>query len=213
VYATTFTVIKIITKINYKNLNLMTKSQSLFIYGSSLISVGIVFFIFQLHKLFPIYPILIILISVGFVFSLITSVKNGIQKISRIYHLIHAIALGLYLGALIVVENTFSNIVNCSSLFFLIYGLTELMFCFQLLNNKRNLKPNILFFRIILGFIIALGSVLFVSLFDSYQDFSLIGYGVLFLITGSSILLFTPIFYKWDSVAPKAMNEHITKVK
>jgi hypothetical protein len=98
-------------------------------------------------------------------------------------------------------------------LFFLVYGLTELMFCFQLLNKKVNLKPNILFIRIALGFAISLGSVLFVSFFDSYQDFALVGYGVLFLITGVSILLFTTIFYKWDSVAPKAMNDHITKVK
>jgi hypothetical protein len=191
----------------------MIKSQSLFIYGASIIAVGIVFFIFQLHNLFPIYPILIMLLSIGFVFSLITSLKNGHQMVSRLYHLIHAIAFGLFLGALIVVENTFSNIVNCSSLFFLVYGLTELMFCFQLLNKKMNLKPKILFIRIILGFVISLGSVLFVSFFDSYQDFALIGYGVLFLITGISILLFTTIFYKCDTVAPKAMNEHITKVK
>lgn len=189
----------------------MTKSQSLFIYGASIIASGIVFFIFQMHQLFPIYPILIMLLSIGFVFALITSLKNGHQMVSRLYHLIHAIAFGLFLGALIVVENTFSNIVNCSSLFFLVYGLTELMFCFQLLNKKMNLKPNILFIRIALGFIISLGSVLFVSSYDSYQDFALIGYGVLFLITGISILLFTTIFYKWDTVAPKAMNNNIKK--
>ncbi len=191
----------------------MTKSQSLFIYGTSIIAAGIVFFIFQMNAEFPIYPILIMLMSIGFVFALITSLKNGHQMVSRLYHLIHAIAFGLYLVSLIVIENTFTNIVNVSSLFFLIYGLTELMFCFQLLNKKLNLKPNILFFRIVLGFIISLGSVVFVSVFDSYQDFSLVGYGTLFLITGISILLFTTIFYKWDSVAPKAMNENITKVK
>jgi hypothetical protein len=189
----------------------MTKSQSLFIYGSSIIAAGIVFFIFQMHSLFPIYPILIMIISVGFVFALITSLKNGPQMVSRLYHLIHAIAFGLFLGTLIVVENTFSNIANCSSLFFLVYGLTELMFCFQLLNKKINLKPNILYIRIILGFIISLGAVLVVSFFDSYQDFALIGYGILFLITGSSILLFTTIFYKWDTIAPKAMNNNVKK--
>jgi uncharacterized membrane protein HdeD (DUF308 family) len=176
----------------------MNKYQSLKLYGFLIVVAGLLLLSFQYSTFaFVQYAVAFSLI-VSAIFALITAYKNQNVQIRYKYHELHALGMLCYGVALLFYAVDIPSFLTATSFFFIYYGMTELIFCFQLLNDRAILSLEVLIIRFVMGFAIYLGAPIILHFAASNQIISMRAYGIMFLISGIHVILFQTVLKNMD---------------
>ena len=172
----------------------MTRSLTLTIYAVLIIIIGI------LVVALSFMPSNTIQYLVGFgmllsaFFSGITSYKCKYLNVPYTYHLLHSIGFSIYGIVILLYAISSDNFLKATSFFLLYYGITEIIFSFQLTMLKRdNINFKTMIYRAIIGLFIGVGSFIIIMISSNNQRHALLTSGIVFVFCGINLLLFRTV--------------------
>jgi uncharacterized membrane protein HdeD (DUF308 family) len=177
----------------------MTKYQSLRIYGILMMLTGVTLLVSQTIPLHLVRYLVAFFMLGSAVFAGITAYKSSTMEIRFKYHELHALGMAVYGIFILFFSNDLGRFLNITAFFFIYYGMTELILCFQLLNQRERLSMQVLVVRIVFGFLIYLGAPIILSISDSDQNTSLLGYGIVFVLSGIHIMMFKTVIKRLET--------------
>ena len=172
----------------------MTRFQTLSIYAILIVLIGTLIISLSFS------PSQAIQYFVGFgmlligIFAAITAYKCKNLNVPYTYHLLHFVGFLIYGIALIFYASSSQLFLSITSFFLLYYGITEMIFSFELTMLKRtNVNFKTVVYRLILGLLIGVGSFIIIVITQSNHRDALLASGVVFVFCGINLLLFKSI--------------------
>ena len=188
----------------------MTKYQSLIVYGLLIVMTGLVFIIFEFTATPSFgYAVAMGILSSAF-FAMITAVKSKNLQVPFKYHGMHALGLAAFGASILILGTDVLKLLNITAFFMLFFGITELIFGMQLLMLKASLSIPILIFRLVMGFVQGVGSIVILQLSYLKQSEALLAAGLGLIVAGVSTIFFKTILKKLDEPDPTSL-ESITQ--
>ncbi|MDZ4756842.1 MAG: DUF308 domain-containing protein [Bacteroidota bacterium] len=183
----------------------MNRYASLAIYGILIIITGIVVLTVAYNPTYSIQYIVGIGMLLSATFAFVTAYQSRHIRVPLNYHALHAVGMVVYGFAILFFANNIESFFNITTFFLLYYGITEVIFCLQILMLKDNVSLQTDIIRLILGVFVALGAVFIIS--TTYFDYSkaLTVSGIVFIISGINLILFKTVVKKLDKskIAPE----------
>ncbi len=180
-----------------KNSPSLSRYHSLVAYGIIIIATGIFLFLLA-HNSSPLVKYLVATgMFLSAVFAFVTSYKSKKFQIPLMYHGLHAGGMLLYGLAVIFFAKNMEQFSNVTIFFLIYYGVTEIIFCLQILILRESIRLQVDLFRLIIGFLIGLGSILILS--SSLElNKAFLALGVLLIFSGVNVILFRTVHRKLD---------------
>jgi hypothetical protein len=167
----------------------MKKSLPIYIYGSIIICEGILLILSKDLSFVAIKQATGFLLTLGAIFAFAAAFSRQRKQIQFAYHEIHALAMLAYGITILIFCNTIEKVISVTEFLFIFYMLSELIFCSWLFNLGRKVVFKILVIRLLLGLSVGIGAVLVLN----QTVLQLEGLGILFVLIGVNILLYTPV--------------------
>ncbi len=181
----------------------MTKNLSIYLYGIIIIICG--FFLLN-SSLYPFDFMTYILGSfliIGAILAFISALERQRKQVQFAYHEMHALAMLVYGISILLFCNSKENLILFTAFLFLFYAISEIIFCNWLLNLGQKVIYRILFFRLALGLVIGIGTVVAMN----YSLYTLNIFGVFFIMVGINIVLYVPVL-KFNFSEPISNNSY-----
>ena len=139
------------------------------------------------------YPVsILMLLSAGF--AAYTAFQSLDFKLALKYHGLHAFAMVFYGIAVLFFATNLQRFLDITTFFLLFYGISEIVFCFQLLLlRQKSMSSLIIGIRIFIGFFISLGAVSVLASFYSDPNTSVLISGIVFIFCGINLTLFRTV--------------------
>jgi uncharacterized membrane protein HdeD (DUF308 family) len=167
----------------------MKKYVSIYLYGAIAIFTG-AFLLFSDSSSFNTLKLTVgISLTIGAIFSFFSAFSSRRNQIEFAYHEMHALAMMVYGVSVLFFCNTVEALISITSFLFIFYAASEVIFCIRLFDLKSKINFKIVIVRLLLGLAIGVGSVMAIH----YSNFTLQGFGLLFIIVGVNIMLYTPV--------------------
>jgi uncharacterized membrane protein HdeD (DUF308 family) len=176
----------------------MKKHLSLYLYGIIIIFVGI-FLLFSQYTqstFTTIKSIVGIALTVGAVLAFITALSRQRKHVQFAYHEMHALAMFAYGVSVLLFCNTFETLTYLTTFLFIFYAFSELIFCNWLFNLRQKVIYKIVLTRLLLGLVIGVGTIVNMN----FPEFTLRGFGALFIAVGINVLLYAPVMKSTEPV-------------
>ena len=135
------------------------------------------------------------------VFAFLTAYHSKNMPIQTNYHWLHGFGMAVYGLAILFWADDIQKFTAITAFFLLYYGMSEMIFCFQLLmRNQKYISARVIGFRLLIGFFIAMGAVftLATAYFDRNQ--SLLAAGAVFVFSGVYLLVFKSVVKRADTI-------------
>lgn len=172
---------------------MISKENSLFLYGSLIILAGLMLLFLQNASLEWVkYTVAALLIPAA-LFAFLTAWKRDKQNVQFVYHEMHALSLIVFAFTVLFFCPSFSRFVYFSAALLLFYTFSEITFSIWLFNLKRNINPTILIVRLALGLLVGIGPVILLAHTASTNEVKLMSIGLFFIVIGINILLYKPV--------------------
>lgn len=172
----------------------MTRFQTLTLYAFVIISIGILVVSLSFR------PSQVIQYLVGFgmifsaLFSALTAYKCKYLNVPYTYHLLHSMGFAIYGIVIIFFAISSEKFLHYTSFFLLYYGITEIIFCFQITMLKRdNINFKMMIYRLLIGFLIGVGSFVIIIIATKNQRDGLLTSGIVMVFCGINLLLFRTV--------------------
>ena len=179
----------------------MDRYQTLTIYALLIILTGIILIILSYNPLRVIQYAVAVAMFASAIFSFLTAFKSKNLQINLKYHELHGAGMIIYGLAILFYATTLQIFLNITAFFLLYYGMSEIIFCFQLLIMKqRNISAQVVAFRLIIGFFIAMGAVLSLATATINQNVALLSAGAVFVFSGVYLIVFKTVLKKADKI-------------
>jgi len=179
----------------------MTKYQALTIYAILVIATGIVLSSLAYYPIRAIQYIVALGIFSSAAFAFLTTYKSKNSQIPMNYHALHALGMVIYGLAILFWANDINTFFEITVFFLLYYGMTEIIFCFQLLMTKQwNINWHVMVFRFFVGFFIDIGAMYILAIHNVDENKALLASGAVFIFSGFSLLVFRTVLKRADKM-------------
>ena len=170
----------------------MKKNLPLYLYGAIIIAEGVFLILsedsaFQAIK-FPLGMGLII----GSIFAFLTAFTRKRSQVQFAYHEIHALTMLVY-GLSVLFCNTLEVLTKLTAFLLVFYGFSELIFCSWLFNLEKKIYYKILLVRVAIALLASIGAVISLSYSYLNIEWTISGFGALFILIGINVILYVPI--------------------
>lgn len=168
----------------------MNKITNITLLGICLILAGIIMSTAETVGVKNAKIIVPLLFAIAGIFSLIYSKANKQLKAAAQFQMLQGIGLIIFAGIIAFIPDSLSRFLIYVAYFMLLFGLLEIIFSFAVMNSKTPIIKEILIFRMLGGFIIAIGGfVLLLTTFsDEFKGITVAG--VLTILIGISNVVF-----------------------
>ena len=110
------------------------------------------------------------------------------------YHLLHSIGFIIYGIVILFYATSSENFLDATSFFLLYYGITEIIFSFQLTMLKRDdINFKTIIYRMLIGLLIGVGSFIIIVISKINHRDALLASGIVFVLCGINLVLFKTI--------------------
>ncbi len=130
-----------------------------------------------------------ITLTVGAILAFLAAFSRKRTQVQFAYHEMHALAMAVYGVSMLLFCNSFEKLISVTSLLFVFYTFSELIFCSWIFNLDQKVVVKILIVRVIIALAVGISTVVSMP----YPDVSILVLGVLFTLVGINILLYVPI--------------------
>lgn len=164
-----------------------------YLYGALIILAGTLL-LFSQNNSFTIVRIALgITLIFGAISSFLTALSRPGKQVQFAYHEMHALAMLVYGISVLFFCSELATLADFTTFLFLFYAFSEIIFSNWLLNLKKRVILKVIVVRIVLGLVVGAGTVIIRHYFSTNTTLALAGYGLLFIIVGTNILLYVPI--------------------
>ena len=102
----------------------------------------------------------------------------------------------VYALAILISATTFEKFITITMVFLLYFGITEIIFGFQLMDLKRKIGMPLIVLRMFTGLLMAVGAVVILAIAVLDKNMSLLVAGILIALSGLNFILFANITRK-----------------
>ena len=171
----------------------MKKNLLLYLYGAIIIGEGILLILskditLQILK----FPLGIGLI-IGAILAFLTAFSRQRIQAQFAYHEIHALTMLVYGLSVIFFCKTLEMLTDFTAFLLIYYTFSEIIFCSWLSNLGQKVIYKISIIRLSLGLLIGIGTIISVYYSKVNIEWTMMGFGVLFILVGINIILYVPI--------------------
>jgi hypothetical protein len=174
----------------------MTRFQSQVTYGLLILITGAIIAFLSYSPSRTIQYVLSVGIFLSAIFAFITAAKNNDSLIRLKYHELQGAGMFGYALAILFYASTFEKFITVTMAFLLYFGLTEIIFGFQLLQYRRKISTSIIALRMITGLLMSVGAVAIMAMSFLDKNNSLLLAGILIALGGLNFMLFANIIRK-----------------
>lgn len=171
----------------------MTKNFSVSLYGSIVLFVGVFLLLSGKTSFETVRFTLGIALCLGAGLSFLSALSLKRKQVEFAYHELHAMAMLVYGLSVLLFANKMETLISFTSFLLFFYAFSEITFCTWLFNLGRKMIHKILIIRLALGLMVGSGVVFIMSYHEAHEENTLEGFGFLFLLIGTNILLYVPI--------------------
>lgn len=190
----------------------MKKSIPLLLYGFIIIFSGLLMIFLRNSSFASLKLALGISLVVGSIFAFITALTRRKRHVQFAYHEMHAVAMMTYSIAILFFCQSFETLNYYTTFLFIFYAFSEIIFCNWLLNLGQKISYKTVFARIIIALFTGIGAVTVISYANTNEKMIYIGHGIIFIILGINILLYTPVMENIDDLLIN-QNEPLKETK
>ena len=181
----------------------MKTNTPLYIYGTIIISEGILLITSPPNTLYPIKYTLSIGLIVASILAFITAFSRTRKQIQFAYHEMHALTMLAYGLAIAFLCHSLEVLFYFTAFLLFFYAISEIIFCNWLYNLKNKIIYKTLIIRVLISLITGVGTVFSLNDFQKNSKLSMIEFGLLFILIGINVILYVPIIQHKDAVSDK----------
>ena len=178
----------------------MTRFQSQVMYGLLIVVTGAIIALLSYNPSRTIQYVAAAGIFLSAVFAFITAAKNKNTEIRLKYHGLQGAGMLVYALAILIYASTFEKFITITMAFLLYFGITEIIFGFQLMEYKRKISMPLIVLRMITGFLMAVGAVIILAIAFLDKNMSLLVAGILIALSGINFILFANATRKLEAL-------------
>lgn len=167
----------------------MNQRLSIILYGSILILAGVFLLISTFLSFDTLRLVLGICLTLGAIFSFISAFGSRKNKASFAYHEIHALAFLGYSVSSFLFSDSLETLIPITAFLFIFYSFSEIIFCLRLYDLQSKILIKIVIIRSVLALAVGIGTIVALN----FSEYTLEGFGILFIIVGINIALYVPI--------------------
>ncbi len=168
----------------------MTRFQSQVLYGVFIVITGAIIAFLSNNPSRTIQFVVAGGIFLSATFAFITAAKNKSTEIPLKYHGLQGAGMFAYALAILIYASTFEKFITVTMAFLLYFGITEIIFGFQLMDYKRKIGMPMIVLRMVTGFLMAVGAVVILAIAFLDKNMSLLAAGILIVLSGINFILF-----------------------
>ena len=168
----------------------MTPFQSQVVYGLLIVITGAIIAFLSYDPSRTIQYVVAAGMFLSAVFAFITAAKNKSREIRFIYHGLQGVGMLVYALAILISATTFEKFITITMVFLLYFGITEIIFGFQLMDHKRKIGMPLIVLRMFTGLLMAVGAVVILAIAILDKNMSLLVAGILIALSGLNFILF-----------------------
>ena len=177
----------------------MNRVQSQVMYGALIAITGAIIAFLSYTPSRAIQYVLSAGMFLSAVFAFITAAKNKDSIIRLKYHELQGAGMFAYALAILMYASTFEKFITVTMAFLLYFGLTEIIFGFQLMQYKKKISMSIIALRMITGLLMTVGAVAILARSFLDKNSSLLLAGILIALCGINFILFANAIRKLPS--------------
>jgi len=167
----------------------MKRNIPIYLYGAIVILEGILLFASKTIAFDSLKWAVGIPLTVAAILAFIAAVPMPKKQVQSAYHTLHALVMLGYGICILYFCTTYEMLLFMTSLLFIFYSFSEIIFCGWLFNMGNKIVTKIIAIRLLLGLSIGIGSVILMN----YPTFRIEGYGILFIIIGINFIMYAPV--------------------
>lgn len=168
----------------------MTRFLAQYLYGILIAVTGILLAVLSFDPSRTIQYVVAAGMLLSSIFAFLSAQKSRNAEVGLKYHVLQAVGTLAYAVAILVYATTPERFITISFAFFLYFGITEIIFGFELLGFKQKLSLHIIVIRMLIGFILTIGAVLIYITASLNESTSLLIAGILIACSGVHFILF-----------------------
>ena len=168
----------------------MSQFQSQVVYGLLIVITGAIIAFLSNNPSHTIQYVVAGGIFLSAVFAFITAAKNKNTEIRLKYHGLQGAGMFAYALAILIFASTFEKFTTITMAFLLFFGITEIIFGFQLMDYKRRVGMPVIVLRMITGLLMTVGAVVILAIAFLDRNMSLLIAGILIALSGINFILF-----------------------
>jgi uncharacterized membrane protein HdeD (DUF308 family) len=167
----------------------MNRFQAQLLYGIFIAITGIFLAVLSFNPSRSIQYVVAIGIFFSAAFAFVAANKNKDSEIPFKYNWLQGIGMLLYAFAIFLYGTNFEQFITITFAFLLYFGVTEIMYGFQLLNYRRKISIAIVALRMLAGLFTTIGAVVILATSFVDKDTSLLIAGILLILGGINFML------------------------
>jgi uncharacterized membrane protein HdeD (DUF308 family) len=171
----------------------MNRFQAQLLYGIFITTTGIFLAALSFNPSRTIQYVVAIGIFVSAAFAFIAANKNKDSEIPFKYNWLQGIGMLLYGFAILFYGTTFERFITTTFAFLLYFGVTEIMYGFQLLNYKTKIGVSVIALRMLAGFFTTIGALVILATSFVHENSSLLIAGILLILGGINFMLLVSV--------------------
>lgn len=174
----------------------MTRYQSQILYGLLILGTGIIIALLSYNPSRTIQYAVAGGMLLASIFAFITASKSVGSEIPMRYNNLQGLGMLAYALAIFTYATTLERFIFVTMIFALYFGITEMIFGFQLMRYKTRISMAVIIFRMASGFILTIGAVLILTIAVLDKNASLLFTGLLIALSGINFIWFAGLTKK-----------------
>ena len=177
----------------------MKKNLPIYLYGAIIIMEGTMLLLAKESHFETLKLTLGIGLPLGSILAFLTAYSRQRKQVQFAYHEIHAFTMLVYGLYILIFCKTLENLTNVTAILLLFSAFKEIIFCNWLFNLGQKVLFKILIIRLALGLLTGLGTI--ISLYFQFRniEWTMRGFGVIFVFIGLNVVLYVPIINREKS--------------
>jgi len=167
----------------------MKRNIPIYLYGAIIVLEGILLLVSNSIAFDSIKLLIGVPLTVAAILAFIAAIPIRKKQVQSAYHTLHALVMLGYGICVLFFCKTFEMLLFFTSLLFIFYSFSEIIFCGWLFNMGNKIVTKIIAIRLLLGLGIGIGTVILMN----FPTFRVEGYGILFMVVGVNFILYAPV--------------------
>lgn len=167
----------------------MKNYLAIYIYGAIIVFVGLFVLFSDRSSFLTLRTAVGVTLAIGGLFAFLAAMSNKTKQVQFAYHEMHAMVILAYGLSLLIFCKTIEQFDSFTVFLFVLYSVSEITFCSWLFNLRQQVVLKVIIIRTLLGLLVGIGTVIAMQ----NVDYTLLIYGILFVMIGINIMLYIPV--------------------
>lgn len=174
----------------------MKKNLPIYLYGAIIIIAGVLLIYAKENSLETLTSSLGIGLVFGSILAFYAAFSRENKQVQFAYHISHAITMLAYGFYVLLFCKTHEMLISVTAFLLMFYAFKEIIFCTWIFNLGLKISFKILIIRLLIGVLTGIGTIVSLYYQNIHTEFIMTGFGLLFVLIGTNVVLYVPLIRK-----------------